>query len=311
MVQSDMRNKVTLIASAIFLSLTVALPGGAVAQTRAQTSIITQLLWQSLTGCYAPPSGRIDANDEVVLRVELNTNGDIANLPSILSPVAFSAVERNLLREATSAVIDCTPIISGGGEKTIYGRFDMVINREGVTLTNVDAFVGKADMVPTLDSLEVAEADPVVEATETEETASAEVPDDSSPAVDATTGEHATLASETELELTRTDRREIQRRLTFMEYNTRGIDGVFGNGTRTAIRQWQRQNDQPSSGYLNLSQLELLREMSQDKYAVWEARPKRYTDRNGCLREANGIIIQGRSFKCDMSAASQSIGISR
>ena len=305
MIQFGMRNKVTLIASTMLLSLTLAIPGGAVAQTRAQTSIITQLLWQSLMGCYVPPTGRIGADDEVVLRVELKTSGDIANLPSILSPVAFSAGERGLLREATSAIIDCTPIISGGGDKTIYGRFDMVINREGLTLTNVDAFVGKADMVPTLDSLEVAEMAPVLV-----EVTAPEVVEES-PAEEAALYLPATLAIEKELGLTRTDRREIQRRLTLMDYNTRGVDGVFGNGSRTAIRQWQRDNDQPSSGYLDLNQLVFLREMSQSEYAVWEARPKRYTDRNGCLREPNGTIVQGRSFKCDLSAASQSIGITR
>jgi hypothetical protein len=312
MIRFEIRNKVALITSALVLSLTLVIPGGAVAQTRAQTSIITQLLWQSLMGCYTPPTVRIGADDEVVLRVELNTSGDIANLPSILSPVAFSASERGLLREATSAIIDCTPIISGGGDKTIYGHFDVVINREGLTLTNVDAFVGKVDMVPTLDSLEIAEASPVlVEITENEETPPIEVSDESSPAEEAATGQPATLAIENELELTRTDRREIQRRLTLMDYGTRGVDGVFGNGSRTAIRQWQRDNDQPSSGYLDLNQLVLLRAMSQDKYDVWEARPKRYTDRNGCLREPNGTIVQGRSFKCDLSAASQSIGITR
>lgn len=305
----EIRNKATLIASTVLLSLTLVVSDGATAQTRAQTSIITQLLWQSLTKCYAPPSGRIGADDEVVLRVELNTGGDIANLPNIMSPVVFTAVERGLLREATSAIIDCTPITSGGRDKTIYGRFDMVINREGLTLINVEAFVGKIDMVPTLDTLEVAgESSAPVEPTET---ATTEELSDDSPAVEAATGQPATLAIENKLELTRTDRREIQRRLTLLDYNTRGVDGVFGNGSRTAIRQWQRDNDQPSSGYLDLNQLVLLREMSQAEYDVWNARPKRYTDRNGCLREPNGVIIQGRSFKCDMSAASQSIGISR
>lgn len=291
------RNKSTLITSTLLLSLVLVIPGVATAQTRAQKSIITQLLWQSLLRCYVAPTERIGTNDEVVLRVELNTGGDISNLPDIMSPATFTVGERGLLREATAAIIDCTPIISGGGEKTIYGRFDMVINRDGLSLTNVDAFVGKVDVIPALESLEITEPE--------------EEPADDSTAVVATTGEPATLAMEDELELTRTDRREIQRRLVLLGYNTRGVDGVLGNGSRTAIREWQRDNDQPSSGYLDLNQLVLLREVSQDKYEAWDARPKRYTDRNGCLREPNGAIIQGRSFKCDLSAASQSMGISR
>lgn len=302
-----MQNKATLIVSAFLLSLALAIPSVATAQSRAQKSIITQLLWQSLLRCYVAPTERISTNDEVVLRVELNTGGDISNLPDIMSPATFTVGERGLLREATVAIIDCTPIISGGGEKSIYGRFDMVINRDGLSLTNVDAFVGKADVIPTLESLEVTEPDSVL----VEITGPEEEPADDSTAVVATTGEPATLAMEDELELTRTDRREIQRRLVLLGYNTRGVDGVFGNGSRTAIREWQRDNDQPSSGYLDLNQLVFLREMSHAEYEAWDARPKRYTDRNGCLREPNGKIIQGRSFKCDLSAASQSMGISR
>ncbi len=312
MINFRIRNKAALIASTLLLSLALTISGAATAQSRAQKSIITQLLWQSLLRCYVAPSERIVANDEVVLRVELNTSGDISNLPDLMSPATLSKGERGLLREATAAIIDCTPIISGGGEKSIYGRFDMVINRDGLSLTNVDAYVGKSDVIPTLDSLEIAEPDSVlVEITEPKETALVEAPTDVAPAEEPAASQPATLAIENELELTRTDRREIQRRLVLLDYNTRGVDGVFGNGSRTAIRQWQRDNDQPSSGYIDLNQLVLLREMSQAKYEIWEARPKRYTDRNGCLREPNGKIIQGRSFKCDLSAASQSMGISR
>lgn len=308
-----MRNKAALIASTVLLSVALAIPGTVSAQSRAQKSIITQLLWQSLLRCYVAPSGRISSDDEVVLRVELNTNGDIANLPDLMAPASLSTGERGLLREATAAIIDCTPIISGGGEKSIYGRFDMVINRDGLSLTNVDAYVGKSDVIPTLDSLEITDPEGVVlvEVAESEEPGAVGEPADVVPAEQPTTGAPATLATEKALELTRTDRREIQRRLVLLDYNTRGVDGVFGNGSRTAIRQWQRENDQPSSGYLDLNQLVLLREMSQAEYEAWDARPKRYTDRNGCLRESNGVIIQGRSFKCDLSAASQSMGISK
>ena len=310
MMNFRIRNKTAKVASTLLLSLALAIPGVATAQSRAQKSIITQLLWQSLLRCYVAPTERIDSNDEVVLRVELNTNGDISNLPDLMAPANLSTGERGLLREATVAIIDCTPIISGGGEKSIYGRFDMVINREGLSLTNVDAYVGKSDVIPTLDSLEIADS-ALVEVTDPVVTASADDPADVNPTVQPTSGAPATQATENELELNRTERREIQRRLVLLDYNTRGVDGVFGNGSRTAIREWQGDNAQPSSGFLDLNQLVLLRAMSQDKYETWEARPKRYTDRNGCLREPNGKIIQGRTFKCDLSAASQSMGISR
>ncbi len=299
------RNNMALIASALLLSLSLAVPGVAIAQSRAQKSIITQLLWQSLLQCYVGPFERVSGDDEVVLRVELNTNGDISNLPDLMSPATLSKGERGLLREATIAIIDCTPVISDDGEKSIYGRFDMVINRDGLSLTNVDAYVGKSDVLPTLDSLEVADPETVlVEITELAEIAAVEEP---AP----THGEPVTHDIEKELALTRTERREIQRRLVLLDYHTRGIDGVFGKGSRAAITQWQQDNDQPVSGFVDFNQLVLLREMSQEKYEKWAARPKRYTDSKGCLREPNGTIIQGRSFRCDISAAGQSMGISR
>lgn len=304
--------------SIILLASFAVIPSAGHAQSRAQKSIITQLLWQSLLQCYVAPVERVGANDEVILRVQLNTNGDISNLPEILNPTRLTTGERGLLREGTAALIDCTPIVSSGGERSIYGKFDIVLNRAGLSLTNVEANVGEADGIPTLESLEVSEPvdEPVlVEVTETETKsdevpAEPEAPEPTSPQ-NTDLQERATIEVENTLELTKTDRREIQRRLSLLDYNTRGIDGVFGNGTRTAIRQWQRDSDVPSSGYLNAGQIDLLREMSADEYATWNARPKRYTDRNGCLREPNGVIVQGRSFKCDLAAASQSIGISR
>ncbi|MEO1919884.1 MAG: hypothetical protein ABGW81_09325 [Paracoccaceae bacterium] len=98
----------------MLLSLVLTLPPAVFSQTRAQTSIITQLLAQSLLRCYDAPADRIGAEDEVILRVELNTSGDISNLPEILSPVSLSTGERTLLQQATVAIIDCTPIVSGG-----------------------------------------------------------------------------------------------------------------------------------------------------------------------------------------------------
>jgi hypothetical protein len=319
-----LQRKVAKFIGILLLSLTVAVPAVATAETRAQKSIITQLLWQSLLRCYVSPVERLTLDDEVVLRVELNTTGDIANLPDIMSPVIMSKGERGLLREATKAIIDCTPIVSAGGGKSIYGRFDMVLSRAGMTLTNVDAYVGNVDVIPSLDSLDVTSTDSVLQEItppDESETASPEVslvevitPSEpveaaADPAVTLT--EPATKASESVLELTRTERREIQRRLDLLDYNTRGIDGVFWPGSRTAIRQWQTDVGVPSSSYFDLNQIALLREMSQDLYTTWNARPKRYTDRFGCLREPNGTIIQGRTFKCDLNAASQSMGLSK
>lgn len=58
-------------------------------------------------------------------------------------------------------------------------------------------------------------------------------------------------AAEADMNLTRNDRRSIQRALVLLGYDTRGIDGIFGNGTRGAIRQWQEKEGLFVSGYLD------------------------------------------------------------
>ena len=57
------------------------------------------------------------------------------------------------------------------------------------------------------------------------------------------------------LNLTRNERRAIQRNLTLLEYNTRGVDGIFGPGTRGAIRNWQQDNGFPQTSFLTPSQI--------------------------------------------------------
>ncbi|WP_394155519.1 peptidoglycan-binding protein [Loktanella salsilacus] len=45
-------------------------------------------------------------------------------------------------------------------------------------------------------------------------------------------------------------RRAVQRNLQVLGFDTRGIDGIFGPGTRGAIRTWQGQNNTAQTGYL-------------------------------------------------------------
>lgn len=60
------------------------------------------------------------------------------------------------------------------------------------------------------------------------------------------------------LMLTRDERRAIQNDLTVLGYDTRGVDGIFGPGTRGAISNWQRQNDLNESGFLTQDQIFVL-----------------------------------------------------
>jgi peptidoglycan hydrolase-like protein with peptidoglycan-binding domain len=69
-------------------------------------------------------------------------------------------------------------------------------------------------------------------------------------------------AAEHRLGLTRAARRTVQGNLTALGHDTRGVDGIFGPGTRTALRRWQRANDLPQTGYLTSAQVALLNQQT-------------------------------------------------
>ncbi len=88
----------------------------------------------------------------------------------------------------------------------------------------------------------------------------------------------ARLAEEA-LNLSRQERQQIQRDLTILDYNTRGIDGIFGPGTRQAITNWQQQNGLEQSSYLTTVQIRLLREQAQRRSDILEAEAQRERER--------------------------------
>lgn len=65
-------------------------------------------------------------------------------------------------------------------------------------------------------------------------------------------------AAEAALGLNRSQRQQIQRSLSILGYDTRGIDGIFGNGSRNAIRGWQNARGFVVSGYVDGPQLNTL-----------------------------------------------------
>ncbi|MCW5747661.1 MAG: caspase family protein [Alphaproteobacteria bacterium] len=77
-------------------------------------------------------------------------------------------------------------------------------------------------------------------------------------------------AAELQIGLTSSDRVGIQRRLTLIGFDTRGIDGAFGPGTRNAISRWQQSRSfAPASGYLNAQQYQALIAQTEATYANW------------------------------------------
>ena len=82
-------------------------------------------------------------------------------------------------------------------------------------------------------------------------------------------------ALEKEIALSRTERRAIQRRLTLIGHSTRGVDGVFGPGTRGAITAWQQESGLEATGYLTSETHARLINQTRDVYAEWQAGEER------------------------------------
>ncbi len=72
-------------------------------------------------------------------------------------------------------------------------------------------------------------------------------------------------AAEAALGLDRTDRRDIQRNLSLLGYNPRGIDGIFGAGSRSALKAWQQANGYDATGYLTAQQIRALASAAKTK----------------------------------------------
>ncbi|MFY0634516.1 MAG: peptidoglycan-binding protein [Vannielia sp.] len=81
--------------------------------------------------------------------------------------------------------------------------------------------------------------------------------------------------AEEALELSRDERRGIQRNLTVLDYKPRGIDGIFGPGTRGAIKAFQEKNGFPPSTYLTRQQITRLSEQAERRSAELEAEAER------------------------------------
>jgi len=76
---------------------------------------------------------------------------------------------------------------------------------------------------------------------------------------------------EASLNLSRNERRAIQRDLTILGYEPRGIDGIFGGGTRAAISVWQGANGQTQTGYLTRAHIFELAQQGAHRAAQLEA----------------------------------------
>lgn len=84
-----------------------------------------------------------------------------------------------------------------------------------------------------------------------------------------------TAGIEALLELRNPDRREIQQRLTLLDYDTIGVDGIFGPGSRDAIAAWQEQAGFDPTGFLDATQKAALFQESAGVYLTWQDEQRR------------------------------------
>ena len=59
--------------------------------------------------------------------------------------------------------------------------------------------------------------------------------------------------------LSRTEKQELQRRLTAMGFDTQGVDGIIGPNSRAAVRSFQQQQDLLPDGYVSAALLSAVR----------------------------------------------------
>ena len=71
--------------------------------------------------------------------------------------------------------------------------------------------------------------------------------------------EEAAALEESLLELTASERSDLQRRLSRLGYATSRTDGTFGAGTRRAIANWQEDSGLTATGYLTADQVRQIR----------------------------------------------------
>lgn len=81
--------------------------------------------------------------------------------------------------------------------------------------------------------------------------------------------------AEAALGLSREARRAVQRDLEILGHDPGGIDGIFGRGTRAAIRRWQEVSGLPGTGFLTGNQVVQLQEQGAARSAELEAEAAR------------------------------------
>jgi peptidoglycan hydrolase-like protein with peptidoglycan-binding domain len=105
----------------------------------------------------------------------------------------------------------------------------------------------------------------------------------------------AAEAAEAALDLSRGERQTLQRYLTILGHDTRGVDGIFGPATRNAIATWQDVRGMEATGFLTGDQVVTLRREGEIREAVIaeERRERERQDRAWWEATGAGRTIEG------------------
>lgn len=95
--------------------------------------------------------------------------------------------------------------------------------------------------------------------------------------------------TEEALNLSRDQRRQIQAALTNLDFNTRGVDGIFGNGSRRAIGDWQEAQGYGRTEYLSQSNIRLIMRQARSQREEVEAADRAYWSQTGASGGRSGL----------------------
>ncbi len=273
--------------------------------------IQVMLLETQLGACYAPPPDHISSEDQATVDLEIDATGALIGTPSFRTSPA-SAGTRAITAAAGAALQSC--LLTRPDPEGETAIFQVLFAADGVTVVALESGeegffqqAGAPPSAPAENDLSTAFQQGILQVTGGETT---QTPLEQLLAEVEAAGPSGE-ASEAALALSRTTRREIQGRLVSLGYDTRGVDGVFGPGSRAGISDWQQELPVPATGFLNQPQIAYLTLLTEDSYPKWvaaraAARPRVFRGSDGCARTRNDertrFIILGRSGYCNLRA---------
>ncbi|RYH10677.1 peptidoglycan-binding protein [Tropicimonas sp. IMCC6043] len=176
----------------------------------------------------------IPASDpEIVVEVEIDSEGKVASLPELVEPEQPTVEQRLIFVNLVTALESCAPYGAGSA-----GRHRLAATEDDVRLVS-------------------------------DSTVAVPAPPPQGPIPGAASWLPGTPDTEADLELSRREKAELQARLMVMGHDPNGIDGMPGKGTRAALKAWQEANGIPASGYLDQIQMTILMQQSEPAFAAW------------------------------------------